>query len=163
MDGGPLEHIVRRPAEGEREVLAEAMLDPTHGLVGDTWLVRGSSSTADGSSHPDKQITVMNWRVAALLSGRSDQWQLAGDQLYVDLDLSEGNLPPGTRLDFGSAIVEVSDQPHLGCKKFSERFGLEALRFVNSPIGRQLRLRGLNAKVVVAGGVHVGDVTRKIL
>jgi len=162
-DHGRVELIVRRPAVDGREVLGEATLDLVEGLVGDTWRVRGSSRTADGSSHPDMQLNLMNARTAALVAGHPDRWQLAGDQLYVDLDLSEANLPPGTRLELGSAVIEITAQPHLGCKKFSARFGNDALRFVNSPIGRELRLRGANAKVVVPGCVRVGDVIRKLL
>jgi MOSC domain-containing protein YiiM len=104
----------------------------------------------------------MNSRVAALVAEQADRWQLAGDQLYVDLDLSQANLPPGTRLGLGSAVIEVTDKPHRGCKKFAERFGQDALRFVNSPAGRELRLRGVNAKVVVSGAVCVGDAIRKL-
>lgn len=160
-DGGRLELIVRRPAENEREVLGHGSLDRVVGLVGDTWPARGNSSTADGSPHPGRQLTLMNARVAALLARRDDRWQLAGDQLYVDLDLSGDNLPPGTRLSIGSAVIEVTDQPHRGCKKFAARFGQDALRFVNSEIGRALNLRGVNAKVVVGGVVRAGDVIRK--
>jgi hypothetical protein len=161
-DGGRVELIVRRPAENEREVVAEATLDPVEGLVGDAWRSRGSRHTDDGSAHLAQQVTMMNARVAALLAGGPDRWQLAGDQLYVDLDLSEANLPPGTRLGIGSAVVEVTDQPHRGCKKFAARFGPEATRFVNSPVGRQLRLRGMNAHVVVGGTIHVGDVIHRV-
>jgi MOSC domain-containing protein YiiM len=100
----------------------------------------------------------MNSRVIALLAGDKERWPLAGDQLYVDLDLSVDNLPPGTRLNFGSAVVEVSDRPHTGCKKFAARFGLDALQFVNSPQGKQLRLRGLHARVVQPGVIRVGDI-----
>ncbi|MFN2557758.1 MAG: MOSC domain-containing protein [Nitriliruptorales bacterium] len=160
-DQGRVELIVRRPAENEREVVAEATLDCALGLIGDTWRTRGSGRGKSGRPHPGRQLTLMNARVAALVSGSVERWQLAGDQLYVDLDISRDNLPPGSRLVVGSAIVEVSDQPHLGCKKFGERFGLEALRFVNSDVGRQLNLRGINAKVIVAGVVRLGDVIRK--
>jgi hypothetical protein len=161
-DHGRVELIVRRPAVDEREVLTEATLDPTVGLVGDTWPVRGSTRTADGSSHPDMQLNLMNARTAALVAVLPDRRQLAGDQLYVDLDLSVANLPPGTRLELGSAVIEITDQPHLGCKKFSARFGLDALRFVNSPAGRELRLRGANARVVIGGTVRAGDAIRKV-
>ena len=160
-DGGRVDLIVRRPAENAREVLQEGRLDSAEGLVGDTWRARPSSLTADGSPHRDLQLTVMNSRLAALVAGRDDRWQLAGDQLYVDLDLSTANLPPGSRLAVGAAVIEISAQPHRGCKKFSDRFGLDALRFVNSTVGGDLRLRGLNAKVVVAGPVRVGDAVRK--
>ena len=151
---GTVELIVRRPAEGEREVLEEATLDQVQGLVGDSWLQRGSSSTGDGSANPAAQITVMNARTAALVAGDRRRWPLAGDQLYVDLDLSIQNLPPGTRLAVGSAVLEVSAEPHTGCAKFSARFGSDALRFINAPVGRALRLRGLNAVVVEGGQVR---------
>ncbi len=158
---GRVELIVRRPAENEREVLAQATLDCAHGLVGDTWLTRGSSRSRDGLPHPGRQLTLMNARVAALVAGNADRWQFAGDQLYVDLDLSCDNLPPGARLAVGSAVIEVSDQPHRGCKKFAARFGLDALRFVNSDVGRELNLRGINARVVAGGIVRSGDVIGK--
>jgi hypothetical protein len=156
-DRGTLELIVRRPAENEREVLAEAELAPGEGLIGDNWRARGSRATEDGSAHPDMQITLMNARAAALVAGDPDRRQLAGDQLFVDFDLSSGNLPPGTRLRLGSATIEVSDQPHLGCGKFAARFGVDALKFVNSAVGRELNLRGVNARVVVGGPIRTGD------
>jgi hypothetical protein len=160
-DHGRVDLIVRRPAENAREVLAEGKLDSAEGLVGDTWRVRPSNLTRDRSPHPDLQLTLMNCRVAALVAGEDERRQLAGDQLYVDLDLSKANLPPGTRLALGSAVIEVSDKPHRGCKKFAERFGQEALLFVNSPVGRELRLRGVNARIVAAGTVRIGDAIRK--
>ena len=161
-DEGTLELIVRRPQVDEREVLDAGELSLEAGLVGDSWITRGSSRTPDGSSHPDMQLNIMNSRVTALVAQHKDRWQLAGDQLYLDMDLSEENLPAGTRFALGSAVIEVSPQPHLGCKKFVSRFGLEAMQFVNSPLGRQLRLRGINARVVSAGVIRVGDVVRKI-
>jgi hypothetical protein len=162
QDRGTVELIVRRPLVDEREVIAECALDTRAGLVGDTWQVRGSSRTADGSPHPDMQLTMMNSRAALLIARRLDRRQLAGDQLYVDLDLSLVNLPPGTRLELGSAVVEVTGQPHRGCAKFAARFGVDALRFVNSRTGRELRLRGLNAKIIVSGTVRAGDEIRKL-
>jgi hypothetical protein len=160
---GTLRLIVRRPRVGEREILDEAELDPTVGLFGDTWLQRKSSRTADGSPHPDMQLNVMNARTIALLAQTKERWPLAGDQLFVDLDLSEHNLPAGTQLLLGTAVIEVTSQPHTGCGKFVERFGTDAMQFVNSPTGRSLRMRGLNAKVVCAGRIRAGDVVRKIL
>ena len=160
-DGGVVELIVRRPAECEREVLEEATLDMIDGLVGDNWRTRGNRRTEDGSAHPDMQITLMNARVAALVAGHPERRQLAGDQLFVDLDLSYDNLPPGTRLAAGSAVIEITDQPHTGCGKFARRFGTDALRFVNSVTGRELNLRGVNARVVSGGAVRLGDTLSK--
>jgi hypothetical protein len=161
-DGGVLKLIVRRPAVGQRDVLLQGELDVRAGLVGDTWAVRGSSRTDDGSSHPDMQINIMGVRVIALVAQQPDRWPLAGDQLFIDLDLSEENLPAGTQLALGSAVLEVTDQPHTGCRKFVDRFGVDAMKFVNSSIGRMLNLRGINARVVRGGVIRVGDVATKI-
>lgn len=161
-DGGRVELIARRPAEDEREVLTEAALDLHEGLVGDTWRARGSSRTPDGGPNPESQLTLMNARAAAAIAGDRKQWALAGDQIYVDLDLSLANLPPGSRIQIGSAVIEFSETPHTGCAKFSARFGNDALRFVNSPVGRELRLRGANCKVVTPGVVRPGDAIRKL-
>lgn len=160
-DEGVLEMIVRRPRADEREVLAEGELDPAEGLVGDSWRWRGSSRTADGAAHPDMQLNVMNSRVISLLARGRERWPLAGDQLYLDLDLSEENLPAGARLRVGQAVIEVTAQPHTGCKKFVARFGADAMRFVNSAEGRLLRLRGLNARVIKGGVIRVGQAARK--
>lgn len=154
---GRLEMIVRRPAVGAREVLPEGQLDLAVGLVGDTWEKRGSTRTPDGSRHPDMQINLMNARAVALIAQDRARWPLAGDQLFVDLDLGTANLPPGTRLGIGTAVLEVTAQPHTGCAKFVERFGLDAMKFVNSPVGRELCLRGINARVVQPGTVREGD------
>jgi hypothetical protein len=161
-NAGRLELIVRRPGIGERECLETAELDLIEGLVGDGWQDRGAPTTTDGSSDPNCQITIMNARAVALVACDRQRWPLAGDQLYVDLDLSGENLPPGTRLAIGMAVLEVSAQPHTGCKKFIARFGQEAMKFVNSPLGRQLNLRGINTKVVQAGTIRVGDFARKL-
>jgi len=161
-DAGTLELIVSRPAVDERVVLTEARLDLRDGLEGDTWRVRGSSRTPDGSANPDAQLTLMNARVAAAIAGDRERWPLAGDQLYVDLDISLDNLPPGSRVQIGSAMVEFSEAPHTGCAKFSARFSNDAQRFVNSSVGRELRLRGANCRVVVAGTVRQGDTIRKL-
>src|SRR5688572_14225768 len=159
---GTLALIVRRPQVDAREVLAEGELDTVEGLVGDTWSQRGSSRTADGSPHPDMQLNLMNARVVEAVAGTMKRWPLAGDQLYVDLDLSQANLPPGTHLAIGSAVIEITPQPHTGCGKFSARFGVDALKFVNSPEGRMLGLRGVNAKVISPGRVRTGDPVRKM-
>ena len=156
-DDGVLEMIVRRPAVGAREVIANGQLDVTDGLVGDSWRIRHNKRTADGSPHSDMQLNLMSSRVAALVAQVKERWQLAGDQLFVDLDLSATNVPPGTRLTIGSAVIEVTAEPHTGCSKFAERFGADAMRFVNSPVGRELQLRGINARVVKSGTIRVGD------
>ena len=161
-DEGRLELIVRRPGVDRREVLPEARLDLAEGLAGDTWRVRSSSRTADGSAHPDMQLNVMNSRAAALVAQGKERWPLAGDQLYVDLDLSGENLPAGTRLSIGPAVIEVTPQPHTGCRKFVARFGADAMKFVNSDVGRRLNLRGINARVVQPGLIRLGDVVRKM-
>lgn len=160
-DHGRLELIVSRPQVEEREALEEGKLSTTDGLVGDNWKVRGSKSTEDGSANPEMQINIMNARTIALLAQFKERWQLAGDQLFLDLDLSAENLPHGTKLVIGEAILEVTPPPHTGCKKFAERFGTDATKFVNSPAGKELHLRGINAKVIQSGKIKVGDVVRK--
>ena len=160
-DAGRLELIVRRPGVDEREVLAEGVLDGQIGLVGDNWHVKPSTSGREGRPNPERQVTLINARLAALVARSPDRMALAGDQLYVDFDLSVANAPAGTQLAIGTALIELTEPPHLGCEKFVARFGQEAMRFVNSAVGRSLRLRGANAKVVTGGVVRVGDaVTR---
>jgi len=161
-DHGVLKMIARRPGTDEREVIEHGELDPAEGLVGDNWKLRGSRHTTDGSASIDTQITVMNSRTIELVAQAEERWSLAGDQLYVDLDLSADNLPPGTQLAIGSAVIEVSAEPHTGCRKFSSRFGINATKFVNSPEGKRLHLRGINARIVQGGVIRVGDVVRKV-
>jgi hypothetical protein len=161
-DVGIVDLVVARPADGERNVLAVGELHPDLGLVGDNWAQRRSRRTEDGSAHPDMQLNVINARLSTFVAVDPERRALAGDQLHLELDLSAANLPPGTRLALGSAVIEVTEIPHTGCAKFVARFGKDAMRFVNSPLGRELRLRGLNAKVVVAGTVRPGDEVRKI-
>src|SRR5258706_10783405 len=161
-DEGVLELIVRRPAINDREILEEAELHLAEGLVGDSWKRRRSTSTPDGSPNPLMQLNIMNSRVTALVAQQKNRWQLAGDQLYLDMDLSEENTPAGTRLSLGPSLIEVTAPPHLGCQKFVARFGREAMKFVNSPLGKQLHLRGVNARVIQGGIIRVGDCARKI-
>ena len=161
-DNGIVELIVRRPQVDHREVLELAELDPVKGLIGDSWCFRPSSKTPDHSPHPEMQINIMNSRVAALVAQEKDRWPLAGDQLYLDMDLSKTNLPGGTQIAIGTAILEVSPLPHTGCSKFVARFGVEAMKFVNSTVGRELCLRGINARVIKGGVIRVGDTARKI-
>jgi hypothetical protein len=161
-DEGVLQLIVRRPRNAEREVLEEAQLDLAEGLIGDNWKLRPSSRTADGSPHPQMQLNIMNARVTALVAHQKERWQLAGDQLYLDMDLSAENLPAGTQLAIGSAVIEVTPQPHTGCNKFVLRFGMDAMKFVNSAVGRELHLRGINARVVQPGIIRVGQAAKKL-
>lgn len=160
-DVGTVELIVRRPAIDEREAVEEAELDLEEGLVGDNWLARGRSG-GRRRANPESQVTVMCSRAIKLAAGDRERWALAGDQLYVDLDLSADNMPPGTRVAVGTAVLEVSAEPHTGCRKFAERFGLETLETFNSPEGRALNLRGINTRVVQAGAVRLGDTVRKL-
>ena len=159
---GELKMIVRRPAENEREILKEGKLSKEFGLEGDNWIHRGSSKTDDGSSHPEMQLNIMNARVIEKLAGDKERWQLAGDQLFIDLDLSDNNLPPGSQLKIGTAIVEVTAIPHNGCKKFTQRYGIDAVKFVNSPEGKKNHFRGINAKVIQEGTITTGDEIIKI-
>ena len=162
VDAGRVDRIACRPVKGEREVVDVATLDIALGVIGDGWVHRGSKRMPDGSSDPEAQVTIMNSRVAALLSDGPVGWEIAGDQLYVDMDLSESNLPPGTRLRIGTATVEVSAVPHRGCVQFSARFGPDALRFASTPSGQELRLRGVNTRIVASGTVRTGDLVTKV-
>ena len=160
---GVIELIVCRPVPGVREVVDVAEIDAESGLIGDCWSTKTTSSTPDGSPHPDRQVTLMNARsVDRLALGDRARWALAGDQLYVDLDLSGRNLPAGTRLALGSAVLEVTAEPHRGCAKFTKRFGLDAMRWVNSDAGRELNLRGINARVVTPGRVRTGGLVVRL-
>ena len=161
-DRGTLVKVVRRPDVERREIAEEGVLDTDLGLVGDNWKARGSTSTPDGSANPVAQITVMNSRFLSLIAQSEERWELAGDQLIVDLDLSMENLPSGTRLSIGSAVLEISEKPHTGCAKFSARFGQDALRYVSTPSGREQRLRGVNTRIVQSGTIRVGDTLAKL-
>jgi len=160
-DDGELKLIVRRPDIDGRETPETARLDTEQGLVGDNWLARGSRHMPNGVADPDMQLNIMNTRVIDTVAQSEDRWALAGDQLFVDLDLSPENLPPGTQLALGDAIIEVTEPPHTGCKKFAARFGTDAVVFVNAGRGKTLNFRGICAKVVTSGDIKVGDVARK--
>ncbi|GIK56371.1 MAG: MOSC domain-containing protein [Chloroflexi bacterium] len=162
-DGGVVQMIVARPADGERRVLAQGELTVANGLEGDNWRARGSKRTADGSAHPEMQLTLMNGRFLNLAANDDrERWPLAGDQFIVDMDLSVENLPVGQQLQLGTAVVEVTAVPHTGCAKFTDRFGMDAVKFANSDVGRALRLRGLYVKVVEPGVVQTGDAVLKV-
>lgn len=161
-DSGTLCMIVQRPAVDQREVVAEGTLDVDAGLVGDSWLTRGSTRTPDGGPNPAAQVTVINARLIGLLAQTEDRWPLAGDQLVIDINLSEQNLPPGARLAIGDAVLEISAEPHTGCAKFAQRFGHPALRFISTPTGQALRLRGVNTRVIQSGPIRVGDAATRV-
>ena len=161
-DVGVLELIARRPATNEREVIAEGELTQANGLVGDSWLARGGWPNASDPADPECQLNIMNARAAALVAQDRDRWALAGDQLYIDFELSDDNAPVGTRLAIGAAVIEITAPPHTGCEKFSARFGTDATKFVNSPEGKRLHLRGVNARVICDGAIRTGDAVRKL-
>ncbi|HEX6300615.1 MAG TPA: MOSC domain-containing protein [Acidimicrobiia bacterium] len=158
-DAGPIEMIVRRPGENEREIVQSAELTKEQGLIGDSWISRVDEN---GDPHLPAQLTLMNSRVADAVAVTRERWPLAGDQIYVDMDISKENLPPGARIQVGSAVVEISGVPHTGCDKFAGRFGKEALRFANVGVGRDNRFRGVNAFVVEPGSFQVGDKIAKL-
>jgi hypothetical protein len=161
-NNGLIELIVRRPGVNQREVMFSGELDIEFGLVGDNWKAKGYRKTVNGVAHPEMQLNIMNSRVIDLVAGEKARWPLAGDQFFVDMDLSDENLPSGTQLSIGSAVIEVTAEPHSGCKKFAERFGQKAMMFVNSGLGKKTNLRGINAKVIELGRVSQGDRVSKL-
>ncbi len=161
-DRGRLEAIVIRPKQNERRPVNSVELSPEHGVMGDHWAKGCWKSLSDGSPHPDVQICIMNARVIRLIAGDKANWPPAGDQLFIDLDLSKANLEPGQRLKVGDTVLEITDTPHLGCQKFIERYGRDATQFVNSKIGKENRFRGVYAKVIESGTVSVGDIVTKV-
>ena len=161
-DRGVLRAIVIRPETDARASLPQCELSPEGGVHGDNWAKGCWMSLPDGRPHPDVQVTLMNARAIALIAQEEARWPLAGDNLFVDLDLSDDNLPPGTRLAVGSTLLEITEVPHKGCKKFAARFGVDATRFVNSRAGLRLHLRGIYARIVERGVVAVGDPVEKL-
>jgi MOSC domain-containing protein YiiM len=161
-DEGTVTMIVSRPETGHREILPSAELHLDHGLVGDNWHVRSDKHTADGKADHGRQLTIMNSRAISAITDSESRWPEAGDQLYVDFNLSDENIPPGTRLGIGDAEVEVTPLPHLGCAKFGARFGRDANMFVNSDTGKAMNLRGINARILKPGIVARGDRIRKL-
>ena len=158
---GTVDMIVRRPEVDGREVLDRGELRVGTGLAGDNYVERGNPRTDDGRAHPEAQLNLMNSRyLDVIASGDRSRWPLAGDQFLVDLDLSADNLPPGTRLRIGTALIEVTAKPHNGCAKFAQRYGQDAARWVNQ--SREQRRRGLNAIVVEPGVVETGDEIRVV-
>lgn len=161
-EGGTVEMIIRRPGIDLREELQAAQFNTSEGLQGDNWLTRGSSSTADGSADPQAQITLMNSRVIQLITADKSRWAEAGDQLFVDFDLSMDNLPPGSQIQLGEVIMEISQKPHTGCAKFARRFGAPARKWVMTDAGKHARLRGVNARVIQGGTIRAHDKITKL-
>ena len=162
QDDGLVEAIVIRPESGRREDLESCEISLAGGTHGDYWARNCWMTTDDGQPHPDVQICIMNARCIALIAQERARWPLAGDNLFLDLDLRPENMPPGQRLSLGSAVIEITEVPHKGCAAFVERYGREAAIFVNTPEGREKRLRGIYARVVQDGRVTVGDRVRKV-
>ena len=162
QENGSLNAIVIRPATNDRISLEQCRLSPEGGTEGDAWARGCWLKLPDGSPHPDVQICITNSRMIDLVAGDKDRWELAGDNLFVDMDLSRENLRAGQLLSIGECVIEITEQSHNGCGKFSQRFGAPALTVVNSPMGKELRLRGIYAKVIKAGDVHVGDLITKL-
>lgn len=162
QDHGVVSLIVARPATDQRRSLQQAELRPADGLIGDCWFTNTSARLPDGAPDPAVQITLMNARCIQLLTGDQAHWPLAGDNLFVDFDLSFANLPAGSRLQIGQCLLEITEPPHAGCHKFKRRFGAEAVRFVNSAEGTSLRLRGAHARILRGGFVSVGDSIHRI-
>lgn len=161
-NSGILNAIVIRPATDERISLPHCELSPEGGVYGDNWALGCWKLLPDGRPDPEVQVTLMNSHAIALIAQEESRWPLAGDNLYVDLDLSGENLPPGQQLSLGSVVLEITSIAHNGCKKFAQRFGPDAVRFVNSEQGKALHLRGIYAKVTQAGVVQIGDEIKKL-
>jgi hypothetical protein len=159
---GRVAMIVCRPRADDRKMLDRCELTISDGLLGDNWKQRGQWRAPDKPANIDTQLTLMNLRAIKAIAGDQTQWPLAGDQFFVDMDLSRENLPPGTRLTIGTAEIEVTAEPHLGCRKFSDRFGRDAVMFVNSDQGKRINLRGINAKIVRPGSVFLGDKISRV-
>ena len=161
-DEGVVRLVVRRPGRGEREILTEGRLDTEQGLIGDDWVNRPSETTGEPS--PYAQVTVMNARVSELISGDPEPatWAQCGDQLYVELDISEANMPAGSRIEIGEAVLEVQAEPHTGCAQFREWWGGDVLRHISTREGLSLRMRGANTRVIRSGAVRPGDTARKV-
>lgn len=162
IDGGVLRGIVIRPRKGERQELDHCDVSLAGGAHGDHWAVKCWKKTSEGRPHPDVQICIMNARAIDLIAGVRENWALAGDNMFVDMNLTPENLPAGQRLAIGTAVIEITDTPHDGCALFTSRYGRDATKFVNSPEGKQLRLRGIYARVVTDGRVSVGNVATKL-
>ena len=162
-DRGRLEAIVVRPASDQRALREAVYLSPEGGLEGDRWAATAAQSVpGDGKDPRAQQVSLMNARLLRLIAADDERMALAGDNLIVDLDLSQANLPAGQKLAIGEVVIQISDQPHTGCGKFAQRFGPDAVRFINAAERKPLRLRGVYARVLEAGTIHTGDAIHKI-
>ena len=159
---GSLDLIVIRPAVDQRKVLKSAELCLERGLIGDSWITRSSRHTSDKSPWIEMQLNIMSSRVIQAVTGDLKRWPLAGDQLFIDLDLSLENLPIGSQISIGETIIEVTAPPHTACKKFRVRYGDDAFRFINNPATKNMRLRGLNAKIIRGGTIESGSIVHKL-
>lgn len=160
---GLLEAIVMRPGpEGERKELDCCPLSLEFGVLGDKWISESHRLLDNGQSHPDVQICMMNSRCIGLIARTRENWSAVGDNLYIDLDLSPDNLHSGCKLAIGSAVLQITDEPHFACASFVTRYGREAAAFVNTGIGRKLQLRGIYGRVVQDGMVTVGDKVQRL-
>jgi hypothetical protein len=161
-DHGVVRGIVIRPASDQRLSLTRCDFSLAGGVHGDAWARGCWKSLPDGRPDPDVQVAIMNSRAIALIARDPGCSPLAGDNLFADFNLSRESLFAGQQLAVGTVILEITDVPHNGCSKFAERFGADAVKFVNSEAGKRLRLRGVYARVVQDGTVSVGDVIRKL-
>ena len=161
-DNGLLHMIVVRPEKKQRSTPEHCLLSSKGGAEGDHWAKGCWKSLPDGSPDPDVQITIMNSRCLELISSSPSQWPLAGDNLIADLDLGVHNLKPGQKLSVGTTILEITAVPHTGCDNFKVRFGLDSLKFVSTKAGKELRLRGIYARIIQDGEIRIGDRLKKV-
>ncbi len=159
---GTVELIISRPETGKRVVHTIGNFSKTGGLEGDNWANDCWKTLPDGKSDPIVQIAITNTRLLAAICPDKSRWPLAGDQIYTELNLSKTNLPVGTRLSAGTVILEITQEPHLGCSQYAEHFGKDSLKFTLTPRGRELNLRGIYAKVIKSGSINTGDRISKI-
>ena len=161
-DEGQVRAIVIRPAAGQRRMLDRVDVSARGGLEGDHWAEGCWLSTEDGAPHPDVQVCIMSARCIEAIAGPEANWAAAGDNLFIDMDLSPENLPPGTRVAIGTVELILTAEPHNGCQSFIDRYGRDACVFVNTGPGKANRLRGIYGRVTRDGTIRRGDVMRKI-
>ena len=160
-DNAPILTLCVRPAEGERRFVQTMQLDPERGVVGDRWLTKTWMRLSDGRPDPRIQVCIMGSRLLELVRREGADSMYPGDNVIADMDFSEANLPVGQHLQLGTAIIEVSDVFNSACSKWQQRYGADALTWINLPENKPHRLRGILARVVRAGEVHLTDSIRK--